>query len=65
MPEQHHREQAFRRSCARFLWLIALLWPLLALSACGKKPNEVDPPPGAEDNIFPKTYPNISTDPKP
>ncbi len=35
------------------------------LSACGKKPSEVDPPPGVTNDTFPKTYPDPSTDPKP
>ena len=65
MPDQHHLEQGFRRRSAGFFWLIALLLPVLMLAACGKKPNQVDPPPGAEDITFPKTYPDISTDPKP
>jgi hypothetical protein len=65
MPDHNHREQNFRRTRARFLWLIALLLPLFALGACGKRPNQVDPPPGAEDITFPKTYPDIKTDPKP
>ena len=37
---------------------------LLPLGACGKKPNQVDPPPGAEDSAFPRTYPDLSIDPK-
>ena len=65
MPDQRHPEQSFRRKGAIVLWLIALLLPILMLAACGKKPNLVDPPPGAEDITFPKTYPDISTDPKP
>ena len=36
-----------------------------SLAACGKKPASVDPPLGAEDNVFPKTYPDPATDPKP
>ncbi|MCB1783480.1 MAG: hypothetical protein KDI13_05740 [Alphaproteobacteria bacterium] len=35
----------------------------LGLSACGIKPSHVDPPAGAEDVTFPRTYPDPSTDP--
>jgi len=28
------------------------------LAACGVKPGDVSPPPGAENNGFPHTYPN-------
>jgi hypothetical protein len=49
----------------RALWLAALLILLLPLSACGKKPNQLDPPPGAENNVFPRNYPDPATDPKP
>lgn len=38
---------------------------LLALSACGVKPNELDPPPGVKKDSFPKTYPDPANDPKP
>jgi hypothetical protein len=43
---------------------MALLLPFLSLCACGKKPNQLDPPPGAEDSTFPRTYPDPATDPK-
>jgi len=35
------------------------------LSGCGIKPGSVEPPPGAEDRVFPRTYPDPSTDPTP
>lgn len=34
------------------------------LAACGVKPGSVEPPGGAaQDNLFPRTYPDITTDP--
>lgn len=36
-----------------------------ALTGCGIKPGSVEPPPGAEDRVFPRTYPDPSTDPRP
>lgn len=48
------------------LYLMPLCaWLLLSLSACGKKPNQVDPPPGAGNSGFPHTYPDPATDPEP
>jgi hypothetical protein len=35
------------------------------LAGCGIKPNKVDPPPGADKDYFPKTYPDPSLDPAP
>lgn len=35
----------------------------VSLSACGKKPADVDAPAGASAP-FPRTYPDLSTDPK-
>ncbi len=38
--------------------LLALLVTSLAnLTACGKRPRDVDPPPGAEHIRYPKHYP--------
>jgi hypothetical protein len=44
---------------------LALLPFALLLTACGKKPNQVDPPPGSEDVVYPQIYPDPATDPKP
>ncbi len=33
------------------------------ISSCGIKPPYVEPPQGAEHDTFPKTYPDINTDP--
>jgi hypothetical protein len=38
---------------------------MLSLTACGKKPSQVDPPPGVEEDAFPRIYPDPATDPKP
>jgi len=37
----------------------------LLVTACGVKPGSVSAPKGAEDNSFPRTYPNLETDPQP
>ena len=42
-----------------------LMIVLLSLTACGIRPDEVDPPPGAEKVVFPRTYPDPSPDPRP
>lgn len=42
-----------------------LLFTALALTACGKKPQFVDPPQGKAADTFPQTYPNPAFDPKP
>lgn len=38
---------------------------LVLLSACGVKPGSVDLPPEVESGEFPRTYPDIKTDPPP
>jgi hypothetical protein len=64
MPDHRPKGQAF--VCSRFMRAcIVLLLLLLPLAACGKKPGQVDPPPGIENDAFPKAYPDPSTDPKP
>lgn len=35
----------------------ALLATLLLVSACGIKPKHMEPPAGAENKTFPRTYP--------
>lgn len=37
----------------------------LALTGCGKKPKQLDAPPGKEASGFPHTYPNPSVEAKP
>lgn len=41
----------------------ALLAAAAVLAACGVKPQDVDPPPGAREGMFPRTYPNPALDP--
>jgi hypothetical protein len=36
---------------------------LLVLSACGKRPDDVDPPPGADPGAYPRAYPDVQLDP--
>lgn len=38
--------------------LYAALLATLLIAACGIKPSKLDPPPGAENTPFPKTYPS-------
>lgn len=42
---------------------ILVLMTTLGLAACGVKPVDVDPPPGASQYDFPQTYPDPATDP--
>lgn len=37
----------------------------LLATACGVKPGNVAAPEGAEDSHFPRTYPDLATDPAP
>jgi hypothetical protein len=67
MPDNRHPKQVSlsRVKVKNLLALLLLMFLLAPLTACGKKPNQVDPPPGVEDSAFPKTYPDPATDPKP
>ena len=44
---------------------VFIVFSVLLTAGCGVKPPYVDPPNGAEHDTFPKTYPNIITDPQP
>lgn len=44
---------------------ILLLSACLIVGACGIKPGDVSAPEGMEESAFPRTYPNVKTDPKP
>lgn len=44
---------------------IILLVACMALSACGIKPGEVEPPEGEGSSSYPRTYPDLGTDPQP
>jgi hypothetical protein len=43
----------------------ALVLAATALAGCGIKPKELQPPKGAEDIDYPRTYPDPATDPRP
>ena len=44
---------------------VILLGLVAVLGACGVKPKEVSAPEGADSTAFPRTYPDLSTDPRP
>jgi hypothetical protein len=46
-----------------FLYMALALSMSTVLSGCGTKPSHLEPPPGAEKNGFPHTYPAPATDP--
>lgn len=50
-----------RRYCFSFMLFGVLM--LLALSACGKRPDVVDAPDGTDAKAYPRTYPDLGTDP--
>lgn len=37
---------------------------LFLIAACGIKPTDMEPPKDSLENTFPRTYPDINTDPK-
>jgi len=45
----------------KFPLLPAILMLSLALCACGIRPSQIDPPPGAEKLKYPRTYPDSDT----
>jgi len=47
------------------LYAIIILALSMPLAGCGIKPGRVAPPPGAEEIEFPRTYPDLRTDPPP
>ena len=46
-----------RKSASALCFTVGLLLLSMSVAACGIKPGHVDPPPGAEDTVFPRTYP--------
>ncbi|MCB9988944.1 MAG: hypothetical protein H6868_06370 [Rhodospirillales bacterium] len=49
-----------------FYYILAgLFLSTMLLGACGIKPNSLDAPPGVENDTYPRTYPDVSTDPSP
>jgi hypothetical protein len=65
MSNRHHREKTSPHLRRQLGLVVALFLFLLPLAACGKKPNQVDPPPTVEEDTFPRIYPDPATDPKP
>lgn len=45
--------------------ILTIVVAALLLSSCGIKPDSLEPPPGAENKTFPRTYPDLSSDPRP
>lgn len=43
---------------------ILSLCVILAVTGCGVKPRDVDPPQGKENDQFPRTYPDPENDPQ-
>jgi len=50
-------------SCRIFIYSAVFVCLATVLSGCGIKPDSLEPPPGAEEKVFPRTYPDPSTDP--
>jgi hypothetical protein len=63
MTDRHLSGQNHQRSRLHFICLTLLI--LLPLTACGKKPNQLDVPPGAQEDAYPRVYPDPASDPKP
>jgi hypothetical protein len=47
------------------IYITLALLSATSLGGCGVKPGSVDPPPGAEQQVYPETYPDTATDPEP
>lgn len=41
-----------------FIFILMMIVLSMPLAGCGVKPASVDPPPGAENDVFPNTYPH-------
>lgn len=48
----------------KLMLAICIATTLVITTSCGIKPENVDPPPEAENKVFPRTYPDITTDPQ-
>jgi hypothetical protein len=44
---------------------LALVLSAATLAGCGIKPKDLQPPKGAEDIHYPRTYPDPAADPRP
>lgn len=65
MADRERRKQARNRGMAVAGGCLVLVMSSFVLSACGKKPGMVDPPPDVTEDRFPLTYPDPATDPRP
>jgi hypothetical protein len=45
--------------------LILFVFVTILLPSCGVKPSDIEPPDEVKNKEFPRTYPNIATDPPP
>ncbi len=54
-------KRPFGRGQTRFCCALLLLC-LIAVSGCGKRPVKVDAPVSAQDQVYPRVYPNPSSD---
>lgn len=59
------RETHKKHSLVSMKKAASLLIVLGLLTACGIKPSSVEPPDADKGTAFPRTYPDISTDPLP
>jgi hypothetical protein len=48
---------------SRFTAFLAILLIAATLSACGKKPEVMEAPVGADPLAYPRSYPDVRTDP--
>jgi hypothetical protein len=61
MPETVLQTRYPTRVKACRVTLLAIVC-LLALTGCGKRPGQVDPPPGISKDVYTREYPDIRTD---
>jgi len=63
MSRQNQKKQNGKAAVRFLLLAFVLAVSVASLSACGKKPSQIDPPVGAGDGS--RSYPDIATDPRP
>lgn len=50
---------------SKWVLILMLAGSYLGMAACGVKPGSVKPPSGSQDDgTFPRTYPDLDTDPQ-
>jgi len=65
MSDQNRLRQDYQKSRRHAGFFLVLCLLGVVLTACGKKPGHLDPPPTVTEDTFPQTYPDPATDPKP